>query len=455
MKCPRCGNTICNCLLEDPGFLARAVGKQLRLSGSEAQGLTTPKSENTKEDAVDDHDDLSDIGDGPPNDSDDTVTSTKEPGWDQTPEDLCREIIRSIPWTDGEVVLEPFCGDGNFYNNLPECVHKDWCEIKKGRDFFEYQGTVDTIITNPPFRTESGGENLVVPCLERCLQVAQKRVIYFVNHKVFNALTPGRLKDYEEQGWHITHLSVWDVKKWFGRYYLIIWEKGKPSIIGYHFHACNGRGLGSESQGISAPLRGISDRTNAGDSAPSSSDNGKNLDLQNTETPPSLCQWIFERVSETGVCPHTILDPCAGRGNLTRPFRARAQVIEYEIAQGKDFFEARPVACDLVICNPPWGKTLPWLRKIVEVVGQHTPLVFISPALLLYGDKNGQFRRYLESTGAPKLNHTTALPRDTFVGVYCPGVILWLNLPQVRDVALVPSQVLIRRNDVDPGTSQS
>jgi phage N-6-adenine-methyltransferase len=37
---------ICNCLLEDPGFLARAVGKQLsQLESGEAQGLATLTSE--------------------------------------------------------------------------------------------------------------------------------------------------------------------------------------------------------------------------------------------------------------------------------------------------------------------------------------------------------------------------------------------------------------------------
>lgn len=45
MLCPRCGKTLCNCLLEDPSFLARAVGKQLALlQGCGAQGLSTKKS---------------------------------------------------------------------------------------------------------------------------------------------------------------------------------------------------------------------------------------------------------------------------------------------------------------------------------------------------------------------------------------------------------------------------
>lgn len=164
----------------------------------------------------------------------DDPTWAKDEDWDQTPVDICQRIIKLIDWTKGELVLEPFCGDDNFYNNLPPYVRKDWCEVKKGRDFFQYEGPrPDTIITNPPFRDEAGGNNLVVPCLERCLEVAKKRVIYFVNHKVFLALTPSRLQQYEDCGWGITHFSVWEVKKWFGRYYLIVWEKGRPSIIGY------------------------------------------------------------------------------------------------------------------------------------------------------------------------------------------------------------------------------
>jgi hypothetical protein len=175
----------------------------------------------------------------------------------------------------------------------------------------------------------------------------------------------------------------------------------------------------------------------------------KDDNLQNTETPPSLCRWIFERLDDAGIRPHTILDPCAGRGNLTRPFRPQSRTIEYEIRHGLDFFKAPKVTCDLVICNAPWSEAERWLRQIVEVVGNQTPLVFICPTLLLYGDKKGRFRRYLESAEAPALSHTTILPRDTFVRVYCPGIILWFNLPHVKNVALVPSSHLIRRNDID------
>ena len=80
------------------------------------------------------------------------------------------------------------------------CKGKEWCEITKGRDFFEYQGTAGHDHHEPAVPGQRAATNLVVPCLERCLQVARRRVIYFVNHKVFNALTPGRLREYEGLG---------------------------------------------------------------------------------------------------------------------------------------------------------------------------------------------------------------------------------------------------------------
>ena len=196
-----------------------------------------------------------------------------------------------------------------------------------------------------------------------------------------------------------------------------------------------------------SPTDKILDVTTAGRSARRHGEWLKNPELQNTETPPSLCQWIFERLETAGIHPNIILDPCAGRGNLTRPYRPNSKVIEYEISIGRDFFSAKEVVCDLAVCNPPWKEALRWLQKTVEVVGNQTPIVFICPLALFSGYKAAPFRRYLESPEAPTLNHVTLLPADTFVKVYCPGVILWLNLPELRNVALVPSRALIRNNN--------
>jgi hypothetical protein len=84
------------------------------------------------------------------------------------------------------------------------------------------------------------------------------------------------------------------------------------------------------------------------------------------------------------------------------------------------------------------------------VAGNRTPTVFICPVLFFIGYKDAAVRRYLESPAAPVFNHLTPLPSDTFVKVYCPGAILWLNLPGVRNVALVPGDRLVRSNDDAP-----
>ena len=172
-----------------------------------------------------------------------------------------------------------------------------------------------------------------------------------------------------------------------------------------------------------------------------------NPDLQNTETPPSLCQWIYERLAEAGVSLQTILDPCAGRGNMTAPFRPRSHIIEYEISLGRDFFKARRITCDLVLCNPPFEERERWIQHVVRVVGRNTPLVYICSMTSFAGNKTVALRKYLELPEARQLDHVTPLPKDTFVGVYELGAILWFNLPSVRNVALVPSGYLIRKNE--------
>ena len=45
--------------------------------------------------------------------------------------------------------LDPCKGDGAFYKYLPP--HSDWCEIELGKDFFDYDDTVDWIVGNPPY----------------------------------------------------------------------------------------------------------------------------------------------------------------------------------------------------------------------------------------------------------------------------------------------------------------
>ncbi len=107
----------------------------------------------------------------------------------------------------------------------------------------------------------------------------------------------------------------------------------------------------------------------------------------NQETPPGVARFLFDLISPKYEVMR-ILDPCAGNGALTRPWRGR-RVIAFEIERGKDFFSCpERIACDLVLCNPPFNQELDapavykpeqFLRRIMEVVPSKTPIALIAP----------------------------------------------------------------------------
>ncbi len=64
----------------------------------------------------------------------------------QTPVELAEALVAHFQPTGK--ILEPCRGDGNFLRFLPGA---QWCEIKEGRDFMDWNDKVDWIITNPPW----------------------------------------------------------------------------------------------------------------------------------------------------------------------------------------------------------------------------------------------------------------------------------------------------------------
>ena len=80
----------------------------------------------------------------------------------QTPEELCKQLIKYIPLEEGDRVLEPFKVKGAFYQNFSENVIKDWCELTKGRCYTSHVKPIGWVITNPPFRLETGTSKLIL-----------------------------------------------------------------------------------------------------------------------------------------------------------------------------------------------------------------------------------------------------------------------------------------------------
>lgn len=146
----------------------------------------------------------------------------------QSPVSLCKDIISNIEWKENEIVLEPFAGTNNFYDNLPEEVVKHRCEIRDGLDFrhFDYDGIKpETIITNPPFDLGENNQvrkNDFFKILEFFTKIKSiKRIIFLASSVCFESLTPKRLQNINENGFFIQKITTINIKKWRGRYYLI------------------------------------------------------------------------------------------------------------------------------------------------------------------------------------------------------------------------------------------
>lgn len=106
-----------------------------------------------------------------------------------TPENIAKLIINKFNLSGK--VLDPFKGQGAFYNNYPETVKKDWCEIDEGKDFFEYKEHVDWIISNPPY-------SIYDEVMNHSFEIADNIVYLVPLNKIVSSL--GRVKKIKEFG---------------------------------------------------------------------------------------------------------------------------------------------------------------------------------------------------------------------------------------------------------------
>lgn len=141
-----------------------------------------------------------------------------------TPKKIALKAIEMADLKEGEIVLDPSYGAGVFYNNLPEYVNKEWCEIDLGRDFFEYDKKIDCVIGNPPF-------SLWTKWLEHTISLYPQKIIYIFG--IIN-LTDKRVRDITSKGYGITKMHLFSVSYWFGRAFIVMFERNKPSIISAH-----------------------------------------------------------------------------------------------------------------------------------------------------------------------------------------------------------------------------
>jgi hypothetical protein len=150
----------------------------------------------------------------------------------QTPEELCKELIKKLEIEEGDTILEPFKGEGGFYNNFPDKTIKYYTEIEEGLDYKTFDKNIDWVISNPPFKLNNKSIkdskiNSFYSLLEYYSTRVNKGIAFLGNDYCFSTLNPRRIKKLEDNGLYLHKVIVCNVKKWRGRYFFLIFKKNK------------------------------------------------------------------------------------------------------------------------------------------------------------------------------------------------------------------------------------
>ena len=152
----------------------------------------------------------------------------------QTPRECAKDLIPFVPLVEGDIVAEPFKGEGAFYDHFPDFVIKKWAEKEQGIDYTTLED-YDWVITNPPFRLDINGKqvNSFWTLIDYYTTRARKGIAFLGNDYCFSALTPKRQAVLRERGWIMTKVVVCNIKKWRGRYFFFILQKGEGGLMDF------------------------------------------------------------------------------------------------------------------------------------------------------------------------------------------------------------------------------
>lgn len=120
-----------------------------------------------------------------------------------TPKELAKRIVDHF--NPQGSILEPCKGNGSFLESFPENSLTQWCEIKEGRDFFDFKGEVDWIITNPPW-------SQFRKFLQHSMEIS-KEIVFLVT--INHIWTKARLRDLKNNNFGIKEICLTEMPKNF------------------------------------------------------------------------------------------------------------------------------------------------------------------------------------------------------------------------------------------------
>ncbi|MHB8569666.1 MAG: hypothetical protein ACYC97_05640 [Metallibacterium sp.] len=145
-----------------------------------------------------------------------------------TKEEMVKGLINLISFDNFDTVLDAGSGKNKiWYNNIPNYCLPSECEIEDGVDFFEIKGKYDWIIGNPPF-------HLGWKFLEHACNISNKGIAFLGNLNFLNSCLPNRFELLKSKGFYLQKIHIVQDKRWFGRYYFLIFNKKENNFISWH-----------------------------------------------------------------------------------------------------------------------------------------------------------------------------------------------------------------------------
>jgi hypothetical protein len=148
----------------------------------------------------------------------------KDIAFHYTNEQMVKDLISITPISGS--VLDAGSGKNKvWFNNL--IGEKYECEIEDGVDFLQWDKKVDWVIGNPPY-------HIGWQFTEKASQITNKGFAWLVNNTEMNSLlTPRRLQIISDNGFTLKSIKVVADKRWFGRYYYLIFTKEQNNFLSW------------------------------------------------------------------------------------------------------------------------------------------------------------------------------------------------------------------------------
>ncbi len=141
-----------------------------------------------------------------------------------TNEQMVKDLIALLPLKENDSVLDAGSGKNKvWFNNLKQ-YSKYECEIEDGCDFYKWDKKIDWVIGNPPFH--EGWK-----FLDKASQITNRGIAFLGNLNFWNSCLPNRFEILKGRGFYLQNIYIVQDRRWFGRYYYLIFAKKKNNFI--------------------------------------------------------------------------------------------------------------------------------------------------------------------------------------------------------------------------------